>query len=89
MAELIKQVSEQKSFQELTFGDAGFVFVSGADPSTAFVYRAITALTEATITVTQKQLGTTYTIVLPVGATIYGQFSLIASVAGDIVCYLG
>jgi len=74
-----RQVLGQKGFRKLRGGTSG---ASGE------FYRAITVLADASITVTSEAGEDLNAETIPAGITIYGLFSSITVVSGDVLAYI-
>jgi hypothetical protein len=74
-----RQVLGQKGFRKLRTGSAS---ISGE------FYRAITVLADASITVTSEAGEDLNAETIPAGITIYGLFSSITVVSGDVLAYI-
>ena len=74
-----RQVLGQKGFRKLRTGSAS---ISGE------FYRAITVLADASITVTSEAGDDLTTETVAAGITIYGLFSSITIVSGDVLAYI-
>jgi hypothetical protein len=74
-----RQVLGQKGFRKLRTGSAS---ISGE------FYRAITVLADASITVTSEAGDDLNAETIPAGITIYGLFSSITVVSGDVLAYI-
>jgi len=81
----------QRDFRGMAFGDKGFVVVNSGDAPTKYIYRAITVLEDAVITVKQINVeGHPDTnLTLTAGTTIYGMFDPINVTSGTIIAYIG
>ena len=80
-----------KDFRDLAFGGKGFVVTTAGNVDTSHEYIAITAITDTSITFTQKNIvgATPETLVLFAGTTIFGRFDPITGVTGTIISYIG
>ena len=74
-----RQVLGQKGFRKLRTGSAS---ISGE------FYRAITVLADASITLTSEAGDDLTTETVAAGITIYGLFSSITIVSGDVLAYI-
>ena len=74
-----RQVLGQKGFRKLRTGSAS---ISGE------FYRAITVLADASITVTSEAGDDLTTETVAAGITIYGLFSSVTVVSGDVLAYI-
>ena len=74
-----RQVLGQKGFRKLRTGSAS---ISGE------FYRAITVLADAEITVTSEAGDDLTAETIPAGITIYGLFSSVTVVSGDVLAYI-
>lgn len=74
-----RQVLGQKGFRKLTTGGSG---TSGE------FYRAITVLADASITLTPESGDVLTAEAVSAGVTIYGLFSSITIVSGDVLAYI-
>jgi hypothetical protein len=74
-----RQVLGQKGFRKLRTGGSG---------NAGEFYRAITALDYTTISVTSEAGDDLTAEAIPAGVTIYGLFSSITVVSGDVVAYI-
>ena len=74
-----RQVLGQKGFRKLTTG--------GTSPSGEFI-RAITVLADASITTVSEAGDSLSSESIPAGVTVYGLFSSITVVSGDVLAYI-
>ena len=74
-----RQVLGQKGFRKLRKGTSG---------TAGEFYRAITVLADASITVTSEAGDDLTTETVAAGITIYGLFSSITIVSGDVLAYI-
>ena len=74
-----RQVLGQKGFRKLRVGGSG---------TAGEFYRAITVLADASITVTSEAGDDLTAETIPAGVTIYGLFSSITVVSGDVLAYI-
>jgi len=77
--------------QAQAFGDYGSEYiVTGETGTVNTVFKAITALEESSLTLTQPKGDTTLTTIpVPAGVTIYGTFTSISVVSGKVLAYIG
>ena len=84
-----ENVSSPVNFQRQVLGQKGFrkLRAGGAGTAGEF-YRAITIVDDATISVTSEAGDDLVSHLFPAGVTIYGLFSSITVVSGDVIAYI-
>jgi len=84
-----ENVSSPVNFQRQVLGQKGFrkLTTSGSGTAGEF-YRAITIVDDATISVTSEAGDDLVSELFPAGVTIYGLFSSITVVSGDVIAYI-
>ena len=84
-----ENVNATPNFQRQVLGQKGFrKFRTGSASISGEFYRAITVLADASITVTSEAGDDLTTESVAAGITIYGLFSSITVVSGDVVAYI-
>jgi len=84
-----ENVNATPNFQRQVLGQKGFRKLRTGNTSTAGeFYRAITVLADTEITVTSEAGDNLNAETIPAGVTIYGLFSSITVVSGDILAYI-
>ncbi len=84
-----ENVNATPNFQRQVLGQKGFRKLRTGNSSTAGeFYRAITVLADASITLTSEAGDDLTTEAIPAGITIYGLFSSITVVSGDVLAYI-
>jgi len=84
-----ENVNATPNFQRQVLGQKGFrkLTTSGSGTAGEF-YRAITVLADASITLSSEAGDDLTTEAIPAGVTIYGLFSSITVVSGDVLAYI-
>ena len=84
-----ENVSSPVNFQRQVLGQKGFrkLRAGGAGTAGEF-YRAITVLADASITLGSEAGDDLTAETIPAGVTIYGLFSSITVVSGDVLAYI-
>ena len=84
-----ENVNATPNFQRQVLGQKGFrkLTTSGSGTAGEF-YRAITVLADASITVTSEAGEDLNAEAIPTGITIYGLFSSVTVVSGDVLAYI-
>lgn len=83
-------VQTEADFHQMAFGQKGSRYLSGTDTGTAGeVYKAITALEETVITLTQPLGDTSLAITIPSGLTVVGKFTAVELTSGGCLAYIG
>ena len=84
-----ENVNATPNFQRQVLGQKGFrkLTTSGSGTAGEF-YRAITVLADASITVTSEAGDDLTAETIPAGITIYGLFSSVTVVSGDVLAYI-
>jgi len=84
-----ENVNATPNFQRQVLGQKGFrkLTTSGSGTAGEF-YRAITVLADASITVTSEAGEDLNAEAIPAGITIYGLFSSVTVVSGDVLAYI-
>jgi len=84
-------LNSKPDFQMLSFGQFGSEYiVAGETGTTDIVYKAITCLDTAVVTLTQIKGDTTLTsIPLAIGVTVYGLFTSVSVASGKVLAYIG
>ena len=84
-----ENVNATGNFQRQVLGQKGFKKLrTGGSSIAGEFYRAITVLADAEITVTSEAGDDLTAETIPAGVTIYGLFSSITVVSGDILAYI-
>ena len=84
-----ENVNATPNFQRQVLGQKGFrKFRTGSTSISGEFYRAITVLADASITVTSEAGEDLNAETIPAGITIYGLFSSITVVSGDVLAYI-
>ena len=84
-----ENVSSPVNFQRQVLGQKGFRKLRTGSASIAGeFYRAITIVDDATISVTSEAGDDLVSELFPAGVTIYGLFSSITVVSGDVIAYI-
>ena len=84
-----ENVSSPEKFQRQVLGQKGFRKLRTGNTSNAGeFYRAITVLADASITLTSEAGDDLTTEAIPAGITIYGLFSSVTVVSGDVLAYI-
>ena len=84
-----ENVNATPNFQRQVLGQKGFrKFRTGSASISGEFYRAITVLDDAVITTTSESGDSLSSEAIPTGVTIYGLFSSITIVSGDVVAYI-
>ena len=84
-----ENVSSPVNFQRQVLGQKGFKKLrTGGTSISGEFYRAITVLADAEITVTSEAGDDLTAETIPAGVTIYGLFSSITVVSGDVLAYI-
>ena len=84
-----ENVSSPEKFQRQVLGQKGFRKLRTGNTSNAGeFYRAITVLADASITLTSEAGDDLTTETVAAGITIYGLFSSITVVSGDVLAYI-
>jgi len=84
-----ENVSSPVNFQRQVLGQKGFKKLrTGGTSISGEFYRAITVLADASITVTSEAGEDLNAETIPAGITIYGLFSSVTVVSGDVLAYI-
>lgn len=84
-----ENVNATPNFQRQVLGQKGFRKLRGGTSGTSGeFYRAVTALADAEITVTSEAGDDLSSETVPAGVTVYGLFSAITVVSGDVLAYI-
>ena len=84
-----ENVNATPNFQRQVLGQKGFrKFRTGNTSNVGEFYRAITVLADASITLTSEAGDDLTTETVAAGITIYGLFSSITVVSGDVLAYI-
>jgi hypothetical protein len=84
-----ENVNATPNFQRQVLGQKGFrKFRIGNTSIVGEFYRAITIVDDATISVTSEAGDDLNSELFPAGVTIYGLFSSITVVSGDVIAYI-
>ena len=84
-----ENVNATPNFQRKVLGQKGFRKLrTGSVSISGEFYRAITVLADASITVTSEAGNDLTTETVAAGITIYGLFSSITIVSGDVLAYI-
>lgn len=84
-----ENVNATPNFQRQVLGQKGFrKFRTGNTSNVGEFYRAITVLADAEITVTSEAGDDLATETIPAGVTVYGLFSAVTVVSGDVLAYI-
>ena len=84
-----ENVNATPNFQRQVLGQKGFRKLrSGTSGTAGEFYRAITVLADAEITVTSEAGDDLATETIPAGVTVYGLFSAVTVVSGDVLAYI-
>ena len=84
-----ENVNATPNFQRQVLGQKGFRKLRTGNTSTVGeFYRAITVLADASITVTSEAGEDLNAETIPAGITIYGLFSSVTVVSGDVLAYI-
>jgi len=84
-----ENVNATPNFQRQVLGQKGFRKLrTGNTSSAGEFYRAITVLADASITLTSEAGDGLTTETVAAGITIYGLFSSITIVSGDVLAYI-
>lgn len=84
-----ENVNATPNFQRQVLGQKGFRKLRTGNTSTVGeFYRAITVLADASITVTSEAGDDLTTETVAAGITIYGLFSSVTVVSGDVLAYI-
>ena len=84
-----ENVNATPNFQRQVLGQKGFRKLRTGNTSTVGeFYRAITVLADASITTTSESGDSLSSEAIPAGVTIYGLFSSITIVSGDVLAYI-
>lgn len=83
--------SSAADYRGLTFGQVGSRYIVDTETGeSGEIYKAITALADTVVTLTQNKGDTTLTsLPIPAGVTVYGRFTAIQMVSGGILAYIG
>ena len=84
-----ENVNATPNFQRQVLGQKGFRKLrSGTSGTAGEFYRAITVLADASITLSSEAGEDLNAETIPAGITIYGLFSSITVVSGDVLAYI-
>ena len=84
-----ENVNATPNFQRQVLGQKGFRKLrTGGSSIAGEFYRAITVLADASITLSSEAGDDLTTETIPAGVTIYGLFSSITVVSGDVLAYI-
>ena len=84
-----ENVNATPNFQRQVLGQKGFRKLrTGSTSISGEFYRAITVLADASITLTSEAGNDLTTETVAAGITIYGLFSSITIVSGDVLAYI-
>ena len=84
---MANNLTKQYNFFANYFGQGGFDAVGATETVNAHTYVAITALSDATVTVDAVQGDDLNISPIPAGCTIYGRFSSVTCDSGKILVY--
>jgi hypothetical protein len=82
-------INNPANYQLASFGQFGFRNItSGFSPVSGELYRAVTVLSDAVVTVTPSSGDSLSAITLLAGTTIYGLFSAVSVSSGRVLAYI-